>query len=382
MRVVGMDVHVRNSFLYVTEADGQLLRRGRVGNTLGEISKFLGELPDGDQPMRVVLESTTNSRAIQRMMLEYGKQAGVEVQAQVLDARKLRVIAESVSKCDKQDAAVLNELARSNLKLPACYIPDDEMFALREHLRARSDLVRMRTMLKNRIHSILHRRGILNPLKDLFTKDGRNWLAEIKLDEAGRLILDGYLGTLDQLSATIDESTSALTRLSKSQRWFKQTALLKTMPGIGPITSLTILAELGDIHRFKSRAAVSNYSGIVPVVRDSNEKKFSGHITHRGPAHLRSVLVEAAWTSVGRVPQYSAIYHRIAAKKAKQIAIVAVARRMLEDAWTMLIRDEVFRLMTVTTDVATATTDVTDARSVSTAADEKSAAAVTRPVAG
>jgi transposase len=375
MRVVGMDVHVRNSFLHVTEADGQLLRRGRVGNTLGEISKFLGEIPGRDQPMRVVLESTTNSRAIQRMMLEYGKQAGVEVQAQVLDARKLRVIAESVSKCDRQDAAVLNELARSNYKLPACYIPDDEMFALREHLRARSDLVRMRTMLKNRIHSILHRRGILNPLKDLFTKDGRKWLGEIKLDEAGRLILDGYLSTLDQLTQTIDESTSALTRLSKSQRWCKQVALLKTMPGVGPITSLTILAELGDIHRFKSRAAVSNYTGIVPVVRDSNEKKFSGHITHRGPAHLRSVLVEAAWTSVGRVPQYGVIYQRIAAKRAKQIAIVAVARRMLEDAWTMLIRDEVFRSMTVTT-------DVTDVRSVSTAADEKSAAAVTRPVAG
>jgi transposase len=375
MRVVGMDVHVRNSFLHVTEADGQLLRRGRVGNTLGEISKFLGEIPGRDQPMRVVLESTTNSRAIQRMMLEYGKQAGVEVQAQVLDARKLRVIAESVSKCDRQDPAVLNELARSNYKLPACYIPDDEMFALREHLRARSDLVRMRTMLKNRIHSILHRRGILNPLKDLFTKDGRKWLGEIKLDEAGRLILDGYLSTLDQLTQTIDESTSALTRLSKSQRWCKQVALLKTMPGVGPITSLTILAELGDIHRFKSRAAVSNYTGIVPVVRDSNEKKFSGHITHRGPAHLRSVLVEAAWTSVGRVPQYGVIYQRIAAKRAKQIAIVAVARRMLEDAWTMLIRDEVFRSMTVTT-------DVTDVRSVSTAADEKSAAAVTRPVAG
>jgi transposase len=233
----------------------------------------------------------------------------------------------------------------------------------------------MRTMLKNRIHSILHRRGILNLLKDLFTKDGRKWLGEIKLDEAGRLILDGYLGTLDQLGETIDESTSALTRLSKSQRWCKQVALLKTMPGIGPITSLTILAELGDIHRFKSRAAVSNYTGIVPVVRDSNEKKFSGHITHRGPAHLRSVLVEAAWTSVGRVPQYSAIYHRIAAKKAKQIAIVAVARRMLEDAWTMLKRDEVFRLMTVTSNVA-------DVHSVSTATDEKSAAAVTRPIAG
>jgi transposase len=371
-----MDVHVRNSFLCVTNEAGESLGKRRVGNSLAEISQFLGGLPGGDQPLKVVLESTTNSRAVQRMMLEYGKGAGVEVQAQVLDARKLRVIAESVSKCDKLDAAVLNELARSNLKLPACYVPDDDMFALREHLRARSDLVRMRTMLKNRIHSILHRRGILNPLKDLFTKDGRKWLSEMKLDDAGRLILDGYLGTLDQLGETIDQSTAALTKLSRSQRWFKQVALLKTMPGIGPITSLTILAELGDFNRFKSRASVSNYAGIVPVVRNSNEKSFSGHITHRGPAHLRSVLVEAAWTAVGRVPQYSLLYNRVAAKKAKQIAIVAVARRILEDAWTMLKTDEVFRLMTVTS-------NVTDVRISETAqAGVESAATVTVPDAG
>ena len=219
MRVVGMDVHVRNSFLCVTDADGQPLGRRRVGNSLEEISKFLGGLPGGDQPLRVVLESTTNSRAIQRMMLDYGKGAKVDVQAQVLDARKLRVIAESVSKCDKLDAAVLNEVARSNLKLPACYVPDDDMFALREHLRARSDLVKMRTMLKNRIHSILHRRGILNPLKDLFTKAGRQWLSQMKLDEAGRLILDGYLNTMDQLGATIDESTAALPAQFVTRGW-------------------------------------------------------------------------------------------------------------------------------------------------------------------
>jgi transposase len=376
MRVVGMDIHVRNSFLCVTDANGEPLGRQRVGNSLEQISKFLGSLPGGDQPLKVVLESTTNSRAIQRMMLEYGKGAGVEVVAQVLDARKLRVIAESVNKCDKLDAAVLNELARSGFKLPACYVPDDDMFALREHLRARCDLVRMRTMLKNRIHSILHRRGILNPLKDLFTKEGRRWLSEMKLDDAGRQILDGYLSTLDHLQGTIDESTLALGKLSRTQRWCKPVALLKTMPGIGPITSLTILAELGDINRFKSRAGVSNYAGIVPVVRDSNQKSFSGHITHRGPAHLRAALVEAAWTAVGRVPQYALIYERIAAKKAKQIAIVAVARRILEDAWTMLKREEVFRLVTVTS-------NVTDVRiSAAAGADAQSTTVVTVPKAG
>ena len=84
MIVVGMDVHVRNSFLCVTDADGRLLRRGRVGNTLGEIAQFLSiaesqdkESSDhSDTTMRVVMESTTNSRAIHRMMLEYGREIG------------------------------------------------------------------------------------------------------------------------------------------------------------------------------------------------------------------------------------------------------------------------------------------------------------------
>jgi transposase len=202
----------------------------------------------------------------------------------------------------------------------------------------------------------------------------------MELDEAGRLILDGYLNTLDQLGETIEASTSALTRLSRSQRWCKQTALLKTMPGVGPITSLTILAELGDIKRFKSRASVSNYAGLVPVVRSSNEKHYSGGITHRGPAHLRSALVEAAWTAVGRAPQYGSLYNRVAAKKAKQIAIVAVARRMLEDAWTMLIRDEVFCMKKEAFCLKTVTSNVTDVRiNDSALADVHSAQAVVDP---
>jgi len=343
MIVVGMDVHVRNSFLCVTDAGGQLLRRGRVGNSLGEVAQFLGALEARDESMRVVLESTTNSRAIHRMMTEYGRQAGIELRADVLDARKLRVIAESVSKCDKLDAAVLNELARSSLKLPACYVPDDDVFALREHLRARCDLVRMRTMLKNRVHAVLHRRGLLHSFKDVFTLPGRQWLKELNLDDAGRSILDRYLAMIDQLQQTIEQSTASLTQLSRSQRWCKQVALLRTMPGVGPITSLTILAELADVSRFRSRASVSNFAGLVPVTRNSNDKHFSGGITHRGPAHLRATLVEAAWMSKSRVPQYAMLFDRVAERKGKQVAIVAVARRMLEDAWTMLKRDEVFR---------------------------------------
>jgi transposase len=357
---IGMDVHVRNSYLSVSDAAGRTVKRGRVGNTLGELAEFLGPLEQ--RPMRVVLESTTNTRAVCGLLRQYAKQSGATLTAEPLNARKVRVIAESVSKCDKLDAAVLSELARSNLKLPACYLPDDEVFALREHLRARADLVRLRTMLKNRLHAVLHRRGVLVPAKmDLFTKLGRQWLKALTLDdEAGRQILDRQLAVIDALDEVIDQSTASLRTLARSQRWCKDEALLRTMPGVGLITALTILAELGDVGRFRSRAAVSNYAGLVPVVRNSDTKHFGGGITRRGPAALRGALAEAAWVSVGRVPQYAVIFDRVATRRGKQVAIVAVARRMLEDAWTMLKTNKVFRLAPAVSTTTTGAQRISD----------------------
>ena len=104
-----------------------------------------------------------------------------------------------------------------------------------------------------------------------------------------------------------------------------------------------ILAELGDLSRFGSPAAVANYAGLVPRDRDSNDKRWSGHITRRGSAHLRGVLIEAAWMAAPRVPVYRALFDRARQKKNKKTAIVAVARRMLEDAWMWLIKDQAFR---------------------------------------
>lgn len=353
MITVGMDVHVRNSYLHVTDDTGRVLCRGRCRNILSELAEFLGPVERDARrrgaPVRAVLESTTNSRAIQRMLTHYGDGAGIDLTAEVLDARKLRVIAESVCKCDRLDAKVLNELARSNLTLPTCYLPDDETFALREHLRARSDLVRMRTMLKNRVHSVLHRRGILPPTSSLFTAAGRVYLAQLNLEEAGRVILDRYLSLMDRIDQAVQDSTACLKALMRRRRWAKSAALLQSMPGIGLITAMTILAELGDLDRFHSRAAVANYAGLVPVIRHSNDKRYSGGISRRGSAHLRSVLVEAAWIAVPRVPVYGAMFDRIARKKNKLVAVTAVARRMLEDAYTMLKRDEAFRYAAVPT---------------------------------
>ncbi len=351
MMHVGMDVHIRNSVLNAKDADGQVLARGRCGNTTLELGTFFTPLArrakDTGESIRVVMESTGNSRAIQRLLTQFGREAGIDLTVEVLHARKLRVIAESVNKCDRVDADILTELSRSNLKLPTCYMPDDEEFALREHLRARTDLVRVRTMVKNRVHAILHRRGILTPSTDLFGRRGGTFLDQLNLDQAGRITMDRFRALIDQLNESIKQSTDCLRSVMRDPRWSKPAALLQTMPGIGLITSLMILAELGDLSRFRSRAAVANYAGLVPRHRDSNDKRWSGHITRRGSAHLRGVLIEAAWMAAPRVPAYRALFDRVATKKSKKTAVVAVARRMLEDAWMLLIKDEAFRYVPV-----------------------------------
>ena len=281
------------------------------------------------------------------MLSTYAREAGMDTTVDVLDSRRLRVIAESVCKTDAIDASILHELACSNLKLPICYMPDDEEFALREHLRARCDMVHMRTMLKNRLHAVLHRRAILTPQGDLFTRNGRKFLEQIKLDQAGREIVNRFLHAVDHLDQAVNDSTKDLRNLARSARWAKPVALLTTTPGIGLITSLTILAELGNIKRFSSRASVANYAGLIPIIRNSNEKHFAGGISRRGSRHLRAVLVEAAWMAVPRVPAYHDLFSRISLRKGKPTAIVAVARRMLEDAYTRLKKDEAFRYQAV-----------------------------------
>jgi len=351
---VGADVHLRNSVLNAKDQDGQVLARGRAGNTMLELGRFFAPLERRakatGEAIRVVMESTGNSRAIQRLLTQYGREARIDLTAEVLHARKLRVIAESVNKCDRVDADILTELSRSNLKLPTCYMPDDEEFALREHLRARTDLVRIRTMIKNRVHAILHRRGILTPDGDLFGRAGGVFLDQLDLDQAGLTTLERFRELLGRLDESINESTAGLRALQREPRWAKPAALLETIPGVGLITALTILAELGVLSRFRSRAAVANYAGLVPRHRDSDQKRWSGRITCRGSAHLRGMLVEAAWMAAPRVPVYQALFRRVEQKKNKKTAIVAVARRMLEDAWTMLIKDEAFRYVPASLD--------------------------------
>jgi transposase len=347
---VGVDVHVRNLFVHAQDASGAVLTRGRCGLSLAEVAQKLGPLERlaraAGEPVKASLEATTNSRAVALLLERYGRQAGIDLTAQVLDARKLRVIAESVTKCDRLDAAVLAELTACGLRLPACHVPDADVFALREHLRCRADLVRLSTMLKNRVHALLHRRLLSPPAgADLFGLAGSAYLDSLAgtLDDAGAEALGHYRALLAAVKAELTASQKALRELARSERWKSDAAILLSVPGVGVVTAMTILAELGDYRRFARRAEVAAYAGLVPIVRDSSDKSGRGPITKRGPALLRWALIEAAHAAVRRPGVYGVLYAELAAGKPGPVAITAVARRLLEDAWTLLIKREAFR---------------------------------------
>ena len=337
MFVIGVDVHVRNSYFHINRADGTTFKKGRVPNTLADFSQFMAPLEG--HPAKVVLESTTNSRPIYLLLKEYALQARCDWDVRVLHARNLRLIAESESKCDKFDGGTLARLGNSGLRLSTSYMPDQEVFELRELTRGREALVDGRTMLKCQAHAVLHRRGILLPEEmDLFTRVGRAWARGLSMDESGRQTMERLYSLIDAYDDRIHEADVSLIKASRSARWKADYDLVYTMPGVGLVTGMTVLAELADIKRFASRAAVSNFVGLIPINRSSNDKNWKGQIKREGPRHLRRVIVEAAQTAVRDSEKYRTIYQKLVARdgRKKLVATTAIARRMLEDMYTIL----------------------------------------------
>lgn len=334
---VGMDIHHTNSYVRAIDAEGRVLPGKRIyHNDMMALWQYLE--PFKGQPKRLVFEATANSRWMQRLL---GADPSIEPVA--VTPHKVRIIAETVAKTDKIDATVLAQLSQMNA-LPRAWLPDEQQEALRELVRHRASLVRLRTRAKNRINGVLIRQGIVRPLGDIFGPLGREWLATVELQAVMRLQVDHWLTLIDAYNERMVALEQRLYQdLARRDRWHKDVALLQSMPGVGRLTALVILAELGDYRRFHKRSEVSGFAGLVPTSKRSDRSSRYGRISKRGPTLLRSILVEAAPHAVRKVPRYETLYRRLRTAKGANVGKVAVARQMLEDAWTMLIKQEPFR---------------------------------------
>jgi transposase len=246
--------------------------------------------------------------------------------------QRVKAIAAARLKNDRVDSATLAHLSRCDL-LPEAWMADEATRQLRLQVRLRVTLGRQRSRLKNLLQGVLHQEGFRKPVTDLFGKRGRQWLAEIELSPAARLVVNTYLPLIEQLNRQIAEQERQLEQRAAADeraRW------LQTIPGIGAYSAMVILAEIGDIGRFASKRSLASYAGLVPRVRESAGKRSYGSITRAGSETLRWIMLQVAQVAALHCSAAASYYQRLTRKKRPQVAKVALARKLLCAVWALL----------------------------------------------
>jgi transposase len=210
--------------------------------------------------------------------------------------------------------------------LAEAYIAPPELRDLRELLRHRAVLTRMRAAVKNRVHALLARQGILPEHSVLFGTAGREYLSTLQLPDGPRRRLDSLLALIGDFDREITTTTREIDHRAKADERVK---LLCQIRGIGRYTAMLIIAEIGEVTRFPTAKHLCQWAGLTPTVRSSGGKARLGHISRQGSTILRWALCEAAQhTPTGGGP-LRAQYERIAKRRGPKIAKVAIARQIL-----------------------------------------------------
>lgn len=253
---------------------------------------------------------------------------------------RTRAIAEAKVKTDKVDALTLAQLLAADF-VPEVWTPDAETRRLRREVAGRAALVRQRTQVRNRIHAVLHRCLVDSPVTDLFGSAGQAWLKKTALPEDERAQVDAALRVHEAIEAEIALLEQRLAKVALADERVER---LMTIPGIGAVSALALVAVIGEVSRFRHPGKLVSYLGLDPRVHQSGEREaWIGHISRAGHAHARGLLVEAAHAAVGAPGPLRAFFGRIERRRGFAIALVAVARKLAVLAWYILSTGERYR---------------------------------------
>jgi len=321
MESIGLDVHRHYTVYARVDETGRVLARDKVAHeALPTIIR------QAHAPCRATLEATGNWGYIADLLQPVVEELVLAHPLQV------RAIAAAKVKTDKIDATILAQLLRGDL-IPRAYLAPPEVRELRDLLRLRASLVRLRTAVKNKVHAILAKRGLRVPVTDLFGRAGRRWLAEQVLSPVHQSAIQSYLAVIEPLDAEIDRVSREIDRQAEERQ---ETPWLTSIPGVGRYTALFLLSEIGDIRRFPDGDHLAAYAGLVPIVRASGGRARLGPITKQGSPWLRWLLVETVHRAVRRPGCLKERYEGLLRRKGTAVATVAVARSLATCVYALL----------------------------------------------
>lgn len=331
IRYIGLDVHKEFIEVCMIDGKGKVLWRGQVGCRREELLQFAKkQLRRTD---RVALEATTNTWAVVKILRPHVAQLAVG------NPLKTKAIAEAKIKTDKVDAEVLAQLLRCDY-LPTVWQPDDTTEMQRSLMTHRSGLMTQRARHKNRVQSLLGRLLLKPPCRCLWTKTGLKWLQTMELCVTDRRLLDSELRQLQQVERELTALDQQLVAIARQE---PRVQLLMTLPGVNYVVALGLLSAIGDITRFPDGDHLASYLGLVPRTRQSAKKCYHGCITKAGNPQARWLLTQAC-QHVSRHPgPLGAFFRRLAKRKPRHVALIALARKLVTIAYLVLKHNEPYR---------------------------------------
>jgi transposase len=246
------------------------------------------------------------------------------------------------NKSDAKDARHLFEQARAHVlagnDLPVVWTPPQALRNDRELVRARLETAEAGTAVKLQILALLKRHGCTLPKSHAWTKCFLRWLRErvARLPEVVGPVLAALLARLEVIHQQQVELDREVRKLSQTPRYRAPCAALRELPGVGLLTAMVYLTEMGDLTRFPNRRTVAAYLGLTPAAHEIGEASDrKGHITRQGPSRLRKVLCQAAWAAVRWDPAVRGAWERIRGDRPQRgkKAIVAIMRRLGIRLW-------------------------------------------------
>lgn len=359
---VGLDVHKDTIAIAAATPGRSEMVEWQVANnerSVRRLSRKLKRLA-GDGEVRCCYEAGPCGFVVGRQM----ESAAPGLVCEVIAPSMMPVRAGDRVKTDRRDARKLCELNRAGL-LTVVHVPNEEQEAVRDLCRAREDEQQDLTRARNRLGKWLLRRGLVYRGKP-WTKRHEHWIGGMKFEQAADgIVFANYVLAVRQAEQRVVSLESELEAVAQQEPYRRPVGWLRCFRGIDTVTAMTVVAEVYDIRRFTTAPALMSYLGMTVSEHSSGASTRRGGITKMGNAHVRRVVIEAAWhyrhlprtgrglrqRREGQPPEIIALadkaQHRLNQRfrrltergKPRNKAVVAVARELVGFLWAALVAD-------------------------------------------
>lgn len=320
--VMGLDVHRQQITFDALDTDTGEIRRGRIRPADRETVRHFLRGFEGQQ-VEAALEATTGWRFVVEELRAAGAGAHLAEPAETRSRRGTKRRA----KTDRLDALHLRDLLVEG-RLPESWVPPEHLLELRSKVRLRKTLVDERTAWQQRIHAQLFHHG-LPQSSGLLARERRAELARLELPEAGRLQIETAFALIDSITGRLAPLEAELRSFARRQAGCRA---LRQHYGVGELTSVAILAELGDARRFSSSRLAVRFAGLDVTVSKSDQRRAAGKLSHQGSPVLRWALFEAAQCACRAGSPDHDYYAAASARLNPKRATLSVARKLARRA--------------------------------------------------